>query len=95
MSSTMRPAATSSTNAQSAERSYFEQQREVLLKEIGVVRVVQLVMGCGRAANNGMQSFEHVLTNINKLNRSLEGVIAVCPKSSYRNREGMLRRLGR
>jgi len=25
-----------------------------------------------------MESFEHVLANINKLNRSLEGVIAVC-----------------
>jgi len=43
---------------QPAEKSYFEQQRDVLLKEIGV-------------------SFEHVLANINKLNRSLEGVIAV------------------
>ncbi|KUJ23180.1 uncharacterized protein LY89DRAFT_776979 [Mollisia scopiformis] len=58
MSSTTRPPATSSTNAPSGEKSYFEQQREVLLKEIGV-------------------SFEHVLANINKLNRSLEGVIAV------------------
>ncbi|TVY13368.1 DASH complex subunit DAD1, partial [Lachnellula arida] len=41
-----------------AEKSYFEQQREALLQEIGV-------------------SFEHVLANINKLNRSMEGVIAV------------------
>ena len=27
---------------------------------------------------NTLQSLEHVLQNINKLNRSLEGVIAVC-----------------
>ncbi|TVY82060.1 DASH complex subunit, partial [Lachnellula suecica] len=52
-SSTTRPPA-----APAAEKSYFEQQRELLLQEIGV-------------------SFEHVLANINKLNRSLEGVIAV------------------
>ncbi|KAN0119918.1 DASH complex subunit Dad1 domain containing protein [Hyaloscypha variabilis] len=58
-SSTTRPPASSSTTVQQpAERSFFEQQREVLLKEIGV-------------------SFEHVLANINKLNRSMEGVIAV------------------
>ncbi|KAH8816246.1 DASH complex subunit Dad1-domain-containing protein [Xylogone sp. PMI_703] len=41
-----------------AEKSFFEQQRELLLKDIAI-------------------SFEHVLANINKLNRSLEGVIAV------------------
>ncbi|KAG8674369.1 Dolichyl-diphosphooligosaccharide-protein glycosyltransferase subunit dad1 [Fusarium poae] len=40
------------------EKTYFEQQREVLLGEIAV-------------------SFEHVLANINKLNRSLEAVTAV------------------
>jgi len=57
-SSTTRPPASSTTIAQPAEKSFFEQQREVLLKEIGV-------------------SFEHVLANINKLNRSMEGVIAV------------------
>ncbi|PVH88803.1 hypothetical protein DL98DRAFT_477466 [Cadophora sp. DSE1049] len=56
-SSTTRPPAASSTSAQ-PEKTFFEQQREVLLKEIGI-------------------SFEHVLANINKLNRSLEGVIAV------------------
>ncbi|TGO53734.1 hypothetical protein BOTNAR_0287g00040 [Botryotinia narcissicola] len=39
-------------------KSYFEQQREILLGEIAI-------------------SFEHVLSSINKLNRSLEGVIAV------------------
>ncbi|KAF2143793.1 uncharacterized protein K452DRAFT_193807, partial [Aplosporella prunicola CBS 121167] len=40
------------------ELSYFDQQRELLLGDIG-------------------QSLENVLQNINKLNRSLEGVIAV------------------
>ncbi|KAL2068795.1 hypothetical protein VTL71DRAFT_15133 [Oculimacula yallundae] len=59
MSSNTRPPASSSTNAGAQpEKTFFEQQREVLLREIGV-------------------SFEHVLANINKLNRSLEGVIAV------------------
>ncbi|KAK4213227.1 DASH complex subunit Dad1-domain-containing protein [Rhypophila decipiens] len=42
----------------SAEKTYFEQQREELIGEIAM-------------------SFEHVLANINKLNRSLEAVIAV------------------
>ncbi|PBP25657.1 DASH complex subunit Dad1, partial [Diplocarpon rosae] len=56
-SSTNRPPAASSTSAQ-PDKTLFEQQREILLKEIGV-------------------SFEHVLANINKLNRSLEAVIAV------------------
>ncbi|TAQ85697.1 hypothetical protein B7494_g5969 [Chlorociboria aeruginascens] len=55
-SSTNRNHAASSTSP--AEKSFFEQQREILLNEIGT-------------------SFEHVLANINKLNRSLEGVIAV------------------
>jgi hypothetical protein len=37
-SSTTRPPASSSTTAQQpGERSFFEQQREVLLKEIGIV----------------------------------------------------------
>lgn len=40
------------------EKTYFEQQREMLVGEIA-------------------QSLEHVLQNINKLNRSLEEVIAV------------------
>jgi len=40
------------------EKTYFEQQRQVLMDEIAT-------------------SFEQVLANINKLNRSLEAVIAV------------------
>jgi len=57
--STTRLPVSASTNARPAiEKPYFEQQREVLLNEIGT-------------------SFEHVLQNINKLNRSLEGAIAV------------------
>ncbi|CRK37472.1 hypothetical protein BN1723_004648, partial [Verticillium longisporum] len=40
------------------DKTYFEQQREVLIGEIAM-------------------SFEHVLANINKLNRSLEAVTAV------------------
>ncbi|KAI9662714.1 MAG: hypothetical protein M1831_002757 [Alyxoria varia] len=47
-----------STNGTSSDKSYFEQQRAHLLRDIGV-------------------SMEQVLQNLNKLNRSLEGVIAV------------------
>ncbi|OCL02677.1 hypothetical protein AOQ84DRAFT_382427 [Glonium stellatum] len=61
-SSTSRPAGSASLNgngaAGPAEKTYFEQQREMLVGEIA-------------------QSLEHVLQNINKLNRSLEEVIAV------------------
>ncbi|KAH7043226.1 DASH complex subunit Dad1-domain-containing protein [Macrophomina phaseolina] len=42
----------------SGEKTYFEQQREMLVGEVA-------------------QNLEAVLQNINKLNRSLEGVIAV------------------
>jgi hypothetical protein len=45
-SSTTRPPASSSTSAQPAgERSFFEQQREILLKEIGVVGSVSANRG--------------------------------------------------
>lgn len=80
MSSTTRPPA-----APVAEKSYFEQQREALLKEIGIVRSPSPLsltpFPKPRNANGRLinaQSFEHVLANINKLNRSMEGVIAVC-----------------
>jgi hypothetical protein len=44
MSGASRPAAASSTNVQAGigEKSFFEQQRELLLKEIGVVCSVTL-----------------------------------------------------
>jgi DASH complex subunit DAD1 len=74
--STTRPPASLSTTAQPAEKSFFEQQREVLLKEIGVVS-----FDCDaderEVLTKTKQSFEHVLANINKLNRAMEGVIAV------------------
>ncbi|OCK77406.1 hypothetical protein K432DRAFT_384730 [Lepidopterella palustris CBS 459.81] len=61
-SSTSRPAGLASANGNAAggpvERTYFEQQREMLVGEIA-------------------QSLEHVLQNINRLNRTLEEVIAV------------------
>lgn len=61
-SSISRPAGSASLNGNGAggppEKTYFEQQREMLVGEIA-------------------QSLEHVLQNINKLNRSLEEVIAV------------------
>ncbi|WPH04462.1 Hypothetical protein R9X50_00735300 [Acrodontium crateriforme] len=42
----------------SGEKTYFEQQRDLLIGDVAV-------------------SLENVLQNLNKLNRSLEGVIAV------------------
>lgn len=47
-----------STNGASNEKSYFEQQRELLVGDVAT-------------------SLENVLQNMNRLNRSLEGVIAV------------------
>lgn len=47
-----------STNGASNEKSYFEQQRELLVGDVAA-------------------SLENVLQNMNRLNRSLEGVIAV------------------
>ncbi|EFX06360.1 dash complex, subunit dad1 [Grosmannia clavigera kw1407] len=52
------PSAMGARSAAAGKRSYFEQQREILVGEIAM-------------------SFEHVLANINKLNRSLEAVITV------------------
>lgn len=47
-----------STNGTSSEKTYFEQQRELLVGDVAA-------------------SLENVLQNMNRLNRSLEGVIAV------------------
>ncbi|KAL7270720.1 Dolichyl-diphosphooligosaccharide-protein glycosyltransferase subunit dad1 [Rhizina undulata] len=47
-----------STSRGTGDKSYFEQQRELLISEIAL-------------------SLEHVLMNMNLLNRSLEGVITV------------------
>jgi hypothetical protein len=51
-------AAIMATNGASNEKSYFEQQRELLVGDVAA-------------------SLENVLQNMNRLNRSLEGVIAV------------------
>ena len=87
-SSTSRPAGSASLNGNGAggppEKTYFEQQREMLVGEIAQVNnIFQDVLPTMQADNdaNGcysiIQSLEHVLQNINKLNRSLEEVIAV------------------
>lgn len=55
-----------STNGASNEKSYFEQQRELLVGDVAA-------------------SLENVLQNMNMLNRSLEGVIAVCSIPQYRH----------
>ncbi|KAF2719115.1 DASH complex subunit Dad1 [Polychaeton citri CBS 116435] len=46
------------SNRASAEKSFFEQQRELLIQDVA-------------------SSLENVLQNMNKLNRGLEGIIAV------------------
>jgi DASH complex subunit DAD1 len=83
MSTSTKPlgGASASTSAP-GERTYFETQRATLLGEIGVVRpftpprqASSVIATCTQT--NTPQSLEHVLANINKLNRSLEGVIAV------------------
>ncbi|KAK5200895.1 Dolichyl-diphosphooligosaccharide-protein glycosyltransferase subunit dad1 [Cryomyces antarcticus] len=61
--STSRPPATGSIDGAPVEKSCFEQQREALVADVATV--------------TSLHSLEHVLQNINKLNRSLEGVIAV------------------
>lgn len=53
-----------STNGAQGEKSYFEQQRELLIGDVAA-------------------SLENVLQNINRLNRSLEGVIAVCTEPQH------------
>ncbi|ROV89097.1 hypothetical protein VMCG_09877 [Cytospora schulzeri] len=58
----------------SSSRAYFEQQRESLIGEIAMVSSNTLP---SPQNNNNELSFEHVLANINKLNRNLEAVIAV------------------
>ena len=58
------------------EKTYFEQQRELLINDVAAVWAPSPL---GRKEQMLMmnQSLENVLQNINKLNRSLEGVIAV------------------
>ena len=65
-----------STNGTAPEKTYFEQQRELLINDVATV-----CQGNFHAFYpiklTASQSMENVLQNINKLNRSLEGVIAV------------------
>ncbi|GAB0135990.1 hypothetical protein EsDP_00004309 [Epichloe bromicola] len=57
------------------EKTYFESQREALISDIAMVsHPLQVVFWVARPRLTE-QSFEHVLGNINKLNRSLEEVI--------------------
>ena len=69
------------------EKSYFEKQREALVGEIAVVCPSSSLARNSSSPSSRLktdyvcvcplQSLEQVLQNINKLNRSLEGVIAV------------------
>ena len=82
-----RSTAASSANAPltsaptAGEKSFFETQREVLVSEIAIVsragHPISLVAQSADDTLRHPQSLEHVLQNMNKLNRSLEGVIAV------------------
>lgn len=57
------------------DKEYFEQQRQLLINDVAAVSLVMVVYL--RAGLTLRKSLENVLQNINKLNRSLEGVIAV------------------
>jgi hypothetical protein len=60
------------------EKTYFEQHREALISDISTVRCPPpRQLRTEAAVKLTEQSFEHVLANINKLNRSLESVIEV------------------
>jgi DASH complex subunit DAD1 len=78
------PSGAGASTSAPGERTYFETQRAALLGEIGDVRPPPSTSHhtphpprrCTKLTRPP-QSLEHVLANINKLNRSLEGVIAV------------------
>ena len=70
-------------------KTYFEQQRELLIGDIAMVIPPThppssrqppdaiYIRREAKRSNRPRQSFEHVLANINKLNRSLEAIITV------------------
>ncbi|KAI4719820.1 hypothetical protein E4T48_03874 [Aureobasidium sp. EXF-10727] len=63
---------------QQGDKTYFEQQRELVLQDVATVRV--LSPSSARDPTNSdanTQNLEQVLQNMNTLNRSLESVIAV------------------
>jgi DASH complex subunit DAD1 len=62
-------------NAAQGEKTYFEQQRELAINDVAAVCLIAVFPKTPLITI--YQSLENVLQNINKLNRSLEGVIAV------------------
>jgi DASH complex subunit DAD1 len=73
---------TSSRPAESQQQTYFQQQRAVLVADIAQVRSPLCIASfflCffTRLTKMNKQSMDSVLTNLNRLNRSLEAVIAV------------------
>lgn len=60
----------------SSGSSYFEQQRGLLLQDINEVSLPVGTITSYRPDRNS-QNLEQVLQNLNRLNRNLEGVIAV------------------
>jgi DASH complex subunit DAD1 len=69
-------ASTTNGAAHAPEKTYFDQQREILVTEIAQACPSQPQSSCA-LANYPLQSLEMVLQNINKLNRSLEEVTQV------------------
>lgn len=65
------------TNGAQSGTTYFDNQRTLLVNEVAAVRLLPIDRICFSYLL-WKQSMEKVLQNINKLNRSLEGVIAVC-----------------
>ncbi|KAG6005328.1 hypothetical protein E4U21_000243 [Claviceps maximensis] len=59
-------------------KTYFESQREALISDIALVGISRKPLSADEydaSYSTRLMSFEHVLGNINKLNRSLEEVI--------------------
>jgi hypothetical protein len=74
--------AMASSTAPPTTQTSFTQQRDMLVREIAIVRTPPphpspFPTPLTPRARPGSQSLEHVLMNINKLNRNLEGVLAV------------------
>jgi len=59
------------------EKTYFEQQRELVLQDVATVSTSFSLSQHNKHMLRDIQNLEQVLQNMNTLNRSLESVIAV------------------
>ena len=72
------PMSTTAKSSTNREASYFEQQRAALVGEVAMVPTLPIFSTISHLYPNTVcKSLEHVLQNLNRLNRNLEGIIAV------------------